>query len=638
MCGITGIYNPQITEEKNSSLALSQRVTKMTSSLSSRGPDGNGIFVSDSIALGHVRLSILDTSSAGAQPMSLSNSGLTISYNGECYNFRELRQSLQSLGCVFSSGSDTEVILHAYEKWGLQGLKRLEGIFALALWDAPKKRLILMRDRLGVKPLYYGDSLFGLAFGSEIKAVLAAGCLDTSINDQSLSEYMWFGNTLQDRSFYTGISQLEPGHWLIFEEGIATIHEPWWRIEEWLDNPLVSSDKSSAAIQVRDTLDLSVNRQLVSDVPIGLFLSGGIDSSAIAGSVGNSRVKDINTFAAEFDFSGNSSELSKAILVAKMFDLSHNDIKISGQDMPSVIYKLAKAHDEPFADAANLALYAMCKELPEHIKVILQGDGGDELFGGYRRYAMLRNAKFWRMCPRLASSVIHLLGSNGRRLSRMIDTLGCEDSAVMMALLLTIESPRLPPDRFFTLEKRSHLRNTTDPFLAYRFASERFKNCDAVQKMLLTDLTTQLPSQFLPKVDRASMAAGIEARVPFLDENLVKLAINIPSNWKANGVQKKIILRDSQRFRLPGSILDSPKAGFGVPYQQWLRTSLYEFSKEKILDFSILSRWDIDVSVVERALIEHKSGKFDHGFMLWKILQLALFQPSMQSSANQPYP
>ena len=183
MCGITGIYAPQMGEIEGLSLAISHRVTQMANSLSLRGPDGNGIFVSDSIALGHVRLSILDTSSAGAQPMSLSNTGLTISYNGECYNFRELRQELQSLGCVFSSGSDTEVILHVYEKWGLQGLKRLEGIFALALWDASNKRLILMRDRLGVKPLYYGESIFGLAFGSEIKAVLAAGCLDTSIND-----------------------------------------------------------------------------------------------------------------------------------------------------------------------------------------------------------------------------------------------------------------------------------------------------------------------------------------------------------------------------------------------------------------------------------------------------------------------
>ena len=634
MCGITGIYAPQMAEKEGLSLAISQRVTQMANSLSLRGPDGNGIFVSDSIALGHVRLSILDTSSAGAQPMSLSNTGLTISYNGECYNFRELRQELQSLGCVFSSGSDTEVILKKKKKWGLQGLKRLEGIFALALWDASNKRLILMRDRLGVKPLYYGESIFGLAFGSEIKAVLAAGCLDTSINDQSLSEYMWFGNTHQDRSFYTGISQLEPGHWLIFEEGHEAVLEPWWQIEEWLDNPLVSSDKSSTTIQVRDTLDLSVNRQLVSDVPIGLFLSGGIDSSAIAGSVGNSRVKHINTFAAEFDFSGNLSELSKAALIAKIFDLSHNEIKIYGHDMPSVIHELAKAHDEPFADAANLALYAMCKELPDHIKVVLQGDGGDELFGGYRRYAILRNAKLWRMCPRSSSSALYSLGSNGRRLSRMIDTLGCEDPAVMMALLLTMESPRLPPERFFTPEKRNHLRNTTDPFLAYRFASKRFKDYDIVQKMLLTDLTTQLPSQFLHMVDRATMASGIEARVPFLDENLVKLAINIPSIWKARGVQKKIILRDSQRLRLPGSILDSPKAGFGVPYQQWLRTSLYEFAKEKILDVTTVSRWDLDVSVVEKALKEHKSGKFDHGFMLWKILQLALFQPYIQSKVN----
>lgn len=216
----------------------------------------------------------------------------------------------------------------------------------------------------------------------------------------------------------------------------------------------------------------------------------------------------------------------------------------------------------------------------------------------------------------------------------MVDTLGHEDPALVMALLLTMETNRLPPGRFFTKEKSDYLLNTTDPFIAYRHANDRFKDHDIVQKMLLTDLTTQLPSQFLTKVDRSTMAAGVEARVPFLDENLVKLAINIPSKWKTKGIEKKIMLRDSQRSRLPKSILDGPKSGFGVPYQQWLRTSLYEFAREVILDSSTISRWSLDISELEIALIEHKSGKHDHGFIIWKILQLALFNPTKHVSIH----
>jgi asparagine synthase (glutamine-hydrolysing) len=631
MCGITGIYFSQLKLDEQARSAMGVKVREMTSTLSLRGPDGSGVFVSNEIALGHTRLSILDTSDAGAQPMTLPDAGITLTYNGESYNFQALRQELESLGSTFLSGSDTEVVLHAYSKWGLQGLKKLEGIFALALWDNTRKRLVLMRDRFGVKPLYYGDSTFGLAFGSEIKAVLSAGGVNLTMDDQALSEYLWFGNTHQERSFYSGVRQLEPGHWMIIDEGCDVVVESWWRVEEWLDNDISELGKRATTLEVTKKLDTAVGRQLISDVPVGLFLSGGIDSSAIAASVGQNHGRELSSFSAEFDFSGSASELKKAALVARSFNLRHSEIKISGNDLSSTILEMSKAHDEPFADAANLALYSMCKQLPDNIKVVLQGDGGDELFGGYRRYAMLRNSKLWRAFPQFLARGMHSLGSKGRRFSRIVETLGHEDPALVMAFLLTIETNRLPPERFFTKEKRDYLLNTTDPFIAYRHANDRFKDHDIVQKMLLTDLTTQLPSQFLPKVDRATMAAGIEARVPFLDESLVKLAINIPSQWKTQGVEKKIILRDSQRSRLPKSILDAPKSGFGVPYQQWLRTSLYEFARETILDGSTISRWSLDASALEVALSEHKRGDFDHGFILWKVLQLALFNPSENS-------
>ena len=228
MCGITGIYFSQSKLDEQARTAMGMKVRAMTSTLSLRGPDSSGVFVSNEIALGHTRLSILDTSDAGAQPMTLPDTGLTLVYNGECYNFQALRQELESLGSNFLSGSDTEVVLHAYSKWGLQGLKKLEGIFALALWDNTRKRLVLMRDRFGVKPLYYGDSTFGLAFGSEIKAVLAAGGVNLTMDEQALSEYLWFGNTHQERSFYSGVRQIEPGHWMIIDEGCDVLVESWW--------------------------------------------------------------------------------------------------------------------------------------------------------------------------------------------------------------------------------------------------------------------------------------------------------------------------------------------------------------------------------------------------------------------------
>ena len=626
MCGITGIYFSKKGNSQEVWQSVSQRIEVMVDALSSRGPDNRGVFLTDGLALGHTRLSVLDTSSAGDQPMTLLDSGITISYNGECYNYRTLRNELQALGRVFNSGSDTEVILHIYHQWGLAGLKRLEGIFALAIWDTSSKRLILMRDRFGVKPLFYGESELGLAFGSEIKAVILAGGVDTDIDDQSLSEYMWFGNTHQDRSFYKGIRQLEPGHLMIVEGDREPVIQAWWRLEEWLQDSPSYLDREQLTSNVGVALDKAVKRQLVSDVPVGLFLSGGIDSSSIAASVDREQASYIKSFAAEFDSSDGVSELEKARVVANKFGFDHYELKIAGSDMPDALSELAKAHDEPFADAANLALYCMCKRLPNDIKVVLQGDGGDEIFGGYRRYAMLRNARLWRLLPKFIGSSTYNMGSYGRRFARMIDSLGHQDSGVMMALLLTMETKNLPPERFFSADKRADLLANTDPFEAYHYANERFAGHEIVQKMLLTDLTTQLPSQFLPKVDRATMAAGIESRVPFLDENLVKLAVNIPSIFKTRGVEKKIILRNSQRSRLPASILDGPKTGFGVPYQNWLRTSLYGFAREVILDKSTISRWSLDAPALEKALQHHKSGKIDNGFILWKILQLGLFK------------
>jgi asparagine synthase (glutamine-hydrolysing) len=596
----------------------------MTRTLTLRGPDASGVLVSGRVALGHRRLSILDLSDAGAQPMKLGSTGTAITYNGETYNFKELRKELLEIGHQFIGQSDTEVILHAYQAWGLKGLKRLEGMFGFALWDDSKQRLVLMRDRLGIKPVYYGESTFGIAFGSEIKAVLAAGGVNQNLDDQAMREYLWFGNAHGERTFYQGVRALEPGHWLIVEPGKRRL-EPWWRIEDWLEHSNPVKSESEAAHRVQELLDEAVARQLVADVPVGIFLSGGIDSSSIAAAAVQAVNEPIRSYAAGFDYDRGINELPKAARVAQYLGLSHHELRISGSEIESVLVSLAQAHDEPFADAANIPLYLMCKRISGSIKVVLQGDGGDEIFAGYRRYSMLRNSHWWRLCPTKLLSLARSCGDIGRRFSRVAESVGRRDPALRMAFLLTTETQFNPPEEIFLPERQDQLNLSTDPFLAYRLAAERFHEHEPVQQMLLTDLTVQLPCQFLTKVDRATMAAGIEVRVPLLDETLLRFAVNLPSTWKVRGTEKKIVLRQSQRGRLPSDILDGPKTGFGVPYAYWLRTSLYEFARERLLDRKFLVNFSINGAMLERMLVQHKNYKVDRGFMLWKLLQLALF-------------
>lgn len=618
MCGICGIHGPLPGP------VLEEAARRMVGTMVHRGPDAGGTYAGEGVAFGHRRLSILDLSSTGAQPMTLAGPSLAITHNGEVYNFRELRKEMEARGTAFRGHSDTEVVLNAYRTWDLDGLKRLEGIFAFALWDEGARRLVLMRDRLGVKPLFYSRASDRLVFGSEIKSILAAGHVQRSIDPQAFAEYLWYGNAFEDRTIYSDIRALPPGHWLIVEGGRTRI-EAWWRIEEWAARP-APRDPAAAAGAVREALDAAVARQLVADVPVGIFLSGGVDSSAIAASAMAVQDRPLASYAVGFDFDKGINELPKARLAADHLGLEHHEFRVSGSRLEDVLMELVRAHDEPFGDAANIPLYLLAKELGDQRKVVLQGDGGDEMFGGYRRYAILHHQKRWRAWPRALTPLVRVLGPRGRRFARMAVATGAADPAMTMALLLTVETLRDAPTRFLMAEARTELEATSDPFLAYRRAAARFQGHGPVQRMLLTDLTLQLPSQFLPKVDRATMAQGLEARVPFLDERVGEVAIGLPAGWKVNGREKKIALRAAMRGRLPAAILDGPKTGFGVPYEHWLRTSLFESARAAITDPGFVGAFGFDAAGVESALAEHRSGTRDHGFFLWKLLQLALWK------------
>jgi asparagine synthase (glutamine-hydrolysing) len=617
MCGFCGIYASGAADSQRA------RVAVMSATLAHRGPDATGTYVGDGVVLGHRRLSILDLSPAGAQPMSLGPQRPAISHNGEVYNFAELRRELEAQGRAFRGHSDTEVMLHAYDAWGLDGLKRLEGIFAFALWDPVRKRLVLMRDRLGIKPLFYAHTAAGLAFGSEIKAVLAAGAVDTALDEQAFAEYLWYGNAYEDRTIYRGVRSLQPGHWLIAEDGRTRI-ETWWKLEDWARRPPSAADPHEAATQVRAALDQAVARQLVADVPVGILLSGGVDSSSIAAAAMKVQSKPLASYSVGFDFERGVNELPKARKVAEHLGLEHHELRVSGTDLTEVLLALARAHDEPFADAANIPLYMLARALGGATKVVLQGDGGDEMFAGYRRYSVLRHTSWWKLWPRALTPAVRAAGGIGVRTARMLDAVGAADPGDRMALLLTMETRADSPFGLLRSHARAHLESTTDPFLAYRRSAARFADADPVQQMLLTDICVQLPSQFLPKVDRATMAVGVEARVPLLDERIVELAAGMPSAWKARGAQTKIVLRDAMRERLPAAILDGPKTGFGVPYGHWLRGPLRELTRDCLLAPAFVDRFQLERGQVETTLREHDSGR-ERGFILWKLLQLALW-------------
>ena len=617
MCGFCGLYGT------SSSDRLNRGVSRMVATIAHRGPDDEGVFIGDGVALGHRRLSIIDLSATGAQPMSFGS--VTVVYNGESYNFSQLRSELKRLGRQFRGGSDTEVLLHAYHAWGLDGLARLEGIFSFALWDSDRRRLVLMRDRLGIKPLFYAWHGDQLAFGSEIKAVLAGIEPDLDIDEQALSEYLWYGNAFDDRTIYRNVHALEPGHQLIVEDGRSRV-QPWFRIEDWLPESPPLLDEREAAAAVRDLVDSAVARQLVSDVPVGIFLSGGVDSSSIAASAVLASQRKLSSYSVGFDFAGGVQELDRARQIAQSLGLDHHEVHVAGGAIDEVITELVRAHDEPFGDAANIPLYLLGRELGGEIKVVLQGDGGDEMFAGYRRYAVLRHATFWRMwSPALAFVFNALPGATAFRFSRFASAAGHVDPAMRMALLLTMESLRDPPTTVFSNDRRQYLEENTDPFAAYKRCASRFSDVDPVQQMLLTDISLQLPSQFLSKVDRATMANGIEARVPLLDEQIASFVVGLPTKLKVRGSEKKIVLREAMRGRVPDDILDGPKTGFGVPYAQWLRTSLYGFAQAAVLDAKFVERFGLDRVKLERSFDDHRSGRRDRGFLLWKMLQLALW-------------
>lgn len=593
----------------------------MAASIRHRGPDDCGVYASGPVGLGHARLSIIDLSPTGRQPMSTLDKRYTIVFNGEVYNFPLLRRRLEDRGVAFRGTSDTEVVLHAFAQWGTDAFAQFNGMFALAIWDAAARRLILARDRFGIKPLYYQTSDRAIVFGSEMKALLCSGRVARQLNWAALHEFLYYGYPIGTNTFYQGVHELSPGSYATFDaDGLKETR--YWHIEQ---TPVVRDALQPAARRVADLLDKAVQSHLISDVPVGVFLSGGVDSSAITALASRHYSGRLKTYSASFDFDKGVDERPKARLIAQRFGTEHHEIRVEGRRMPDVIEALVRCHDEPFGDAADIPLYLLCEQLRGSVKVILQGDGGDEIFAGYRRYNVLSFNPLWQAMAKLRG-LLSLMprGPLQQRATRFVRAIGHADPALQMALYLTQEDFLNPPTRLFSEDARQQLARH-DPFAAYHTTYSRLRSFDTVQRALYTDCLILLPDMFLEKVDKSTMAHGIEVRVPFLDSDLTDYALGLPSGIKVKYGQKKRILRRALRGIVPDEILDAPKEGFGVPYQYWLREPLADYLRSVLLDDSI-QQWGIfDRTALESTIQEHTSGLRNHGFLLWKLLNLGLW-------------
>jgi asparagine synthase (glutamine-hydrolysing) len=603
-----------------------ERLNQAVAALQHRGPDGRGQYRDGQVWLGHTRLSIIDLTDAGSQPMESESGRFVITYNGEVYNFRELAAK-HSLGPLRSS-SDTEVVLRLFEKLGAASFVELNGIFAFCIYDRQAKKLWLVRDRLGVKPLYYRADAGEIAFASEIKAILALGGGRPRCDAAALHEWLYYGNPLGGKTLFRGIQQLLPAHCL--ELDLSTLgHKitPYWSVgNQAHNNAGIKTGDGHAVSDVRRLLEQAVARQLVADVPIGVFLSGGVDSSAIAAFASRHYAGRLATYSVGFDFAVDGGELPRAGRVAAMCGTEHNEIHISGEDVGGLVEKMVRHHDMPFADAANLPLYLMAERVHGHTKVVLQGDGGDELFGGYRRYATL---KYYRILHPLAVAMglvpgIRPTSAFGFRMQRYLDAFAAEDLATTMALLLTPEDRKWNSEAVFGPALNSAVR-LTDPFARFRELLPAFSGLDIGNQMSLMDMSIILPDTYLEKVDRAAMAAGLEVRVPFLDNDLVDYVVRLPGSAKMPFGRKKWLLKEALRGVVPDEVLFGPKTGFNVPFAKWLQTSLKALFFDHLSTFSRNRPEVLNVDHIKHLFSRTSEGSQDHSPLLWKILNFLVW-------------
>jgi asparagine synthase (glutamine-hydrolysing) len=620
MCGIAGRIN--YLSERPVSASL---VGAMTNMLGHRGPDGSDVWVNGFAGLGHRRLAVIDLSPAGAQPMSTADGELWLTFNGEIYNFLELKHELEGRGHRFRSHTDSEVILYAYREFGVDCLQRLRGMFAFASWDAPRRRLFAARDRLGKKPLVYWTDRDGLAFASEPKAFLADPSFAPEPDAAALSAYLTYQYVPAPLSAFAGVKKLAPAHYLLVEDGRLTTAR-YWKLRY---QPKREIGEREAIEEVRSRLREAVKLRLISDVPLGAFLSGGIDSGSIVALMAELGSGPVNTFSIGFE-EKEHDELPAARLVAERYGTRHREF-IVRPDAVQIIPKLVWHYNEPFADSSAIPTFMLSELTRRHVTVALNGDGGDESFAGYERYRLNMLAHRYDRIPlglrrrvgRLASVVPVPGGPRAlpARGKRFLQTLGD-----------TRERRYVRWISHFDTALKSEL--CTPEFLhaggpdPSAMQLETYAVSDApdfIDATLDVDVNHYLPDDLLVKVDIATMAYGLEARSPFLDHPLVEFAATLPSRLKLRGAHKKYILKEAVKPLLPQAIIDRPKMGFGVPLAAWFRNELKELAGDVLASESLRARGYFRPPVVRRLLDEHFRGARSWHPQLWNLLMLELW-------------
>ena len=601
--------------------------------LTHRGPDDAGIFVDARVGLGHRRLSIVDVAS-GHQPMTNEDGTLHIIYNGEIYNHADFRASLEARGHVYNTHCDTETILHLYEEHGPRCVDHLRGMFAFAIWDQNKRELFIARDRLGVKPLYYAQTDEGsLYFASEIKALLETGAIRAEMNYGALPDYLANHAPSGEETLFRGIKRLLPGHTLLWRNGAIEINR-YWNVSFERDETSKRSDADYIA-EWSELFRESVRLRLMSDVPLGMFLSGGIDSSAIAAVMSGMVAEPIKTFSVAFA-EREANELEYARLVAQAFKTNHHEVVVKPDDFFAALPKLVWHEDEPLAHPSSVALYFVSQLASQHVKVVLTGEGSDELLAGYGRYRKtMLNVQLGTRYQQLAPAGIR------NAIRKQIEALP-PDSRARQKLLRTfltlspdLESiyfdnfavfPRLMQHNLLTRETGERLGVAgSDPYSVMRGVLADTDATSLLDRLLYSDMKTYL-HELLMKQDQMSMAASIESRVPFLDHKLVEFSAALPERMKLRGATTKYILRESMKGLLPEAILSRPKMGFPVPVGAWFRGAFRNVVDEYVLGERAVSRGIFEPSFVRSLVQRHQEGGEDHSERLWALVNFEIWQ------------
>ena len=619
MCGIAGIlkFDARASAEP-------ERLRRMSRALAHRGPDGDGLLAEGPIGLAHRRLAIIDVE-GGQQPMANEDGSIWIVFNGEIYNHADLRKELERRGHRYRTRSDTETILHLYEEDGDAVVDGLHGMFAFAIWDSRRRRLLLARDRLGIKPLYVAESTGELLFGSEIKSILAVRPGRPTIAHNALPEYLAAGFASGEQTLFAGITRLLPGHTLTWAADEGLQRRRYWQLPRVNRTPARSFDDTAA--ELRADLMSAVRRHLMSDVPLGVFLSGGLDSSALAAMVSGMAPKPLRTFSVGFDDPA-ANELAYARQVALQIGAEHHDVLVSPAQFFSALPRLVWHEDEPIAFPSSVPLYFVSRLASDHVKVVLTGEGADELFLGYNRYRVTHwNARlgrpYWALMPRAVRARVRSLV---RHLPRRIRRIAARSFLAFEPGLreLYLENFAVMPE-----SERRRLLARPHPVgsgvHSEALAVLEDDRGDLLSRMGRFDLHTFL-HELLMKQDQMSMAASIESRVPFLDDAIVEKVAALPSSYKVRGWQTKAVLRAAVRDLLPAAILTRRKMGFPVPIHRWLQHDYRSLVDEFVLGPRAHARRLFDAGALRLLAAEYASGAARNGDRLWLLINLEIWQ------------